>query len=58
MAAPLLKTIIMRQKRSIRAPEKEFGITLLRWVKLPDGELEQVELPLTSKRFLNPHLGD
>jgi len=31
---------------------------MLLWVKRSDGELEQVELPLTPERFLNPHVGD
>jgi len=48
-----------RQARSLRlVPEREPGLTVLRWVKGPSGELEQVELPLTPERFLNPHIGD
>jgi Uma2 family endonuclease len=39
-------------------PEEEPGITLLRWVKFPGGELEQVAMPLTPERFLYTHLGD
>jgi Uma2 family endonuclease len=34
------------------------GISMLRWVKRSDGELEQVELSLTPERFLNPRIGD
>lgn len=33
-------------------------MTLLRWVKGPDGELRQVEMPLTPERFLNCQVGD
>jgi Uma2 family endonuclease len=32
--------------------------TLLRWVERPNGELEQVEMPLTPELFLNPQFGD
>lgn len=39
-------------------PDDEPGITLIRWVKSPDGSMEQVELRLTPELFLNPQLGD
>lgn len=38
--------------------EAEEESTLLRWVERPDGELEQVELPLTPEFFLDPQLED
>jgi Uma2 family endonuclease len=38
--------------------EAEEESTLLRWVERPDGELEQVELPLTPELFLDPQLED
>ena len=34
------------------------GITLLRWVERPGGELEQVTMPLTPELFLHSELGD
>lgn len=40
------------------SPEEENLSYLLRWVKRPDGEYEQVELPLTPQRFLNPRVTD
>jgi Uma2 family endonuclease len=39
-------------------PEEEPGITLLRWVKGPTGELEQVAMPLTPELFLHTQLED
>lgn len=41
-----------------RRPVKEPGITILRWVKRPDGTEEQVWLPMTPELFLNPEVGD
>ena len=34
------------------------GITLTRWVERPDGELEQVAMPLTPELFLHSQFGD
>ncbi|HYU32197.1 MAG TPA: Uma2 family endonuclease [Thermoanaerobaculia bacterium] len=56
MAEPARKTPTAR--RDDRAPDEEPGITLLRWVEHPDGTREQLELPLTPERFLNPQVGD
>lgn len=59
MAHPVRKITTTRQVIPLRAlPEKEPGLTVLRWIKRPDGEQEQVELPLTPERFLNPKIGD
>jgi Uma2 family endonuclease len=59
MANPLRQTTTPRQEKPIRVlPDDEPGITLMRWVKGPDGELEQVDMPLTPELFLNPHIGD
>jgi Uma2 family endonuclease len=41
-----------------RRPDKEPGITILRWVEGPDGTMEHVELPMTPELFLNPQVGD
>jgi len=41
-----------------RLPERKPGLTMLRWVERPGGRMEQVELPLTPERFLNPQVGD
>lgn len=47
------------RKKSLPAlPSEEPGISMLRWVKRADGEMAQVELPLTPGRFLNPRVGD
>ena len=35
-----------------------YGGLIERWVKRPDGSLEQVLLPLTPERFLNPDIED
>jgi Uma2 family endonuclease len=59
MANPLRQTTTPRQEKPVRVlPDDEPGITLMRWVKGPDGELEQVDMPLTPELFLNPHIGD
>jgi Uma2 family endonuclease len=59
MADPVRKITVPRQEGPRRVLlEEEPGMTVLRWVKGPDGEMEQVELPLTPERFLNPHIGD
>jgi len=55
MAEPAWKTPNTRQEE----PDDDGpGITLLRWVERPDGELEQVAMPLTPERFLYTKLGD
>jgi Uncharacterized protein conserved in cyanobacteria len=41
-----------------RRPDKEPGITILRWVKGPDGTEKQEWLPMTPELFLNPEVGD
>jgi Uma2 family endonuclease len=56
MAEPATKTPTVHREH--RAPADEPGITLLRWVERPDGQMEQVELPLTPELFLNPQVGD
>jgi Uma2 family endonuclease len=56
MAEPATKTPAAHREH--RAPAEEPGITLLRWVERPDGQMEQVELRLTPELFLNPQLGD
>jgi len=55
MAEPAWKTPIERQDE----PDDDGpGITLLRWVERPDGELEQVAMPLTPELFLHSQFGD
>jgi Uma2 family endonuclease len=59
MANPLRQFTTLRQEKPVRVlPDDEPGITLMRWVKGPDGELRQVDMPLTPELFLNPHIGD
>src|SRR6185369_1709785 len=54
MADPVRKITAPRQGAPLRRLlDEEPGMTLLRWVKGPDGELRQVEMPLTPERFLN-----
>jgi colicin import membrane protein len=60
MAEPAWKITSARQEE----PDRELpdddgpGITLLRWVERPNGELEQVAMPLTPERFLHSEFGD
>jgi len=55
MAEPAWKTPSTRQEE----PDDDGpGIILLRWVERPDGELEQVAMPLTPERFLHSEFGD
>jgi Uma2 family endonuclease len=55
MAEPAWKMPIERQED----PDDDGpGITLMRWVERPDGELEQVAMPLTPELFLHAELGD
>jgi len=59
MAEPVWKTTTpQREEPDCELPDDEPGITLLRWVERPDGELEQVAMPLTPERFLHSELGD
>jgi Uma2 family endonuclease len=59
MAEPVRKISTRRPERSDRElPEREPGIDLLRWVEGPNGETEQLVMPLTPELFLNPQVGD
>jgi Uma2 family endonuclease len=59
MADPVRKISTRRRERpDHEVPEREPGITLLRWVDGPAGELVPVEMPLTPELFLNPQVGD
>ena len=59
MAEPVRKITTARQERADRElPDEEPGITLLRWVEGPGGELKQVAMPLTPELFLYSKLGD
>jgi Uma2 family endonuclease len=59
MADPVRKITAPRQEAPLRRLlDEEPGMTLLRWVKGRDGELRQVEMPLTPERFLNCQVGD
>lgn len=60
MAEPAWKITTTRQEEPDRelADDDGPGITLLRWVERPDGELEQVAMPLTPERFLYSEFGD
>jgi Uma2 family endonuclease len=59
MAEPVRKiTIPIPEGPDPEPLEEEPGITLLRWVEGPDGELEQVAMPLTPELFLNTQLED
>ncbi len=41
-----------------RAKRDEWRCTVLRYVEMPDGILEQQEIPLTPEEFLDPQIGD
>lgn len=41
-----------------RAKRDEWRCTVLRYVEMPDGSLEQQEIPLTPEEFLDPQIGD
>ena len=56
MAEPVRKIAPPRQETLL--DDEEPGITLLRWVKGPGGEMRQVEMRLTPEIFLNPKFGD
>lgn len=56
MAEPARKTPAFAREHTV--PTEEPGLTVLRWIERPDGGMEQVELPLTPERFLNPQVGD
>jgi Uma2 family endonuclease len=56
MAEPVRKIEPPRQEDFL--DDEEPGITLLRWVKGPGGEMKQVEMRLTPEIFLNPQFGD
>jgi Uma2 family endonuclease len=59
MANPVRKIRAPRQEAPLRALlDEEPGMTLMRWVEGPDGEMKQVDMPLTPELFLNPHVGD
>lgn len=60
MAEPAWKITTTRQEELDRelVGDDGPGITLLRWVERPDGELEQVAMPLTPERFLHSEFGD
>jgi Uma2 family endonuclease len=64
MAEPAWKTPTGKQwappEREVPAAidEMEERSVLQRWVELPDGRLELVELPLTPELFLDPELDD
>ncbi len=56
MAEPARKSSAFAREHTV--PSEEPGLTVLRWIERPDGRMEQVELPLTPERFLNPQVGD
>ena len=56
MAEPVRKIAPPRQETLL--DDEEPGITLLRWVQGPGGEMKQVEMRLTPEIFLNPQFGD
>ena len=61
MAEPAWKTPIGKQwapEREVAEEEMEERSVLQRWIELPDGELELLELPLTPELFLDPELDD
>ena len=57
MAEPARKSLTAWQEEPDDDPDEGPGITLLRWVERPDGELEQVAMPLTPERFLHSEFG-
>jgi Uma2 family endonuclease len=65
MARSVRKVTTPRQEAPLRARvdvdeelDEETGISLLRWERGPDGQMEQVCLRLTPELFLNPRVGD
>lgn len=42
----------------LRVKRDNWRCTLLRYVEMPDGSLEQQEMPLTPEEFLDPQIGD
>jgi len=60
MAEPAWKTPTGKQwapEREVEEETEERSV-LQRWIELPDGELELLELPLTPELFLDPELDD
>ena len=59
MAEPAWKITTRQEEPDRELPDDDGpGITLLRWVERPDGELEQVAMPLTPELFLHSEFGD
>jgi Uma2 family endonuclease len=62
MTEPARKTLGREGRsadRQSREEETDFdGILLERWVERPDGEIEQLLVPLTPEDYLNPRFGD
>jgi colicin import membrane protein len=60
MAEPAWKIAPTRQEEPAgELPDDDGpGITLMRWVERPGGELEQAAMPLTPELFLHSELGD
>ena len=63
MTEPARKTLSREgrsaERRSREEEETEFGgILLERWVERPDGQMEQLVVPLTPEDYLNPRFGD
>jgi Uma2 family endonuclease len=57
MAEPATQPTVEPQSR-VRKKRDEWRCTLLRYVEMPDGSLEQQEIPLTPEEFLDPQIGD
>ncbi len=60
MAEPVWRALEARQwaPGSTVSEETEERSVLQRWIELPDGSLELLELPLTPELFLDPELDD
>jgi Uma2 family endonuclease len=62
MTEPARKTLDREDRsadRQSREEETDFGGTLLeRWIERPDGQMEQLLIPLTPRDYLYPRFGD
>lgn len=58
MAEPARTRLTVEPQSRTQRKRDEWRCTLLRYVEMPDGSLEQQEIPLTPEEFLDPQIGD